>query len=72
MKGISYEEHYADMDVDELEAELCDIGYAIDDEIEKSRMAFFPEHEMIHMERIKQLKEERAYVRKLIKELMGE
>lgn len=74
MARISYEEHYADMDIDELEFGLEDISNAIGDEYEKFReaAAYGPECAMIHAERISNLKKERAYIRQRIEELMNE
>ena len=69
MEDLSVVDHYSEMDFDELMFALIDINNAIEEEYRRSKTA---EHQERHLKIIKQYKEERAYVRKLIKELMPE
>lgn len=71
MKDLSIVDHYAEMDIDELEFALEDLNNAIENEMS---WATCLTHEALDVvrENVRKLKEERAYVRKLIKELMYE
>lgn len=63
-------DHYADMDIDELEMELEDIENAIENE--KGWLRVNKEMEAVVAANIMKLRKEAAYVRKLIKELVSE
>ena len=70
MKDLSIVDHYSEMDIDELEMELVDINRAI--KYEEYRAGRYYSDVAIYFQNIKKLREEAAYVRKLIKELMNE
>lgn len=72
MKDLSIVDHYDGMDIDELEFELEDLDRAIENEKSWLTVCDSPEAKAVVMEKVRKLKEERAYVRKLIKELMCE
>lgn len=72
MKDLSIVDHYDGMDIDELEFELEDLNRAIENEMSWLTDAFGLETKQVAKENIRKLKEERAYVRKLIRELMCE
>lgn len=72
MKDLSVIDHYSEMDIDELEFALEDIDNAIENEKSWLSTCLTPEAMDLVKENIRKLKEERAYVRKLIKELMYE
>lgn len=72
MKDLSIVDHYAEMDIDELEMELEDIDRAIENELFWLADAYSLEMRQLAKENITKLKQERAYVCKLIRELMYE
>ena len=72
MVDQSVVDRYKEMDIDELEFELVDICNAIDVEQHRMNQCFYDYDIAKHMENIKHLKEEAAYVRKLMRELMDE
>lgn len=72
MKDLSIVDNYAEMDIDELEFALEDLNRAIENEKSWLPTCLTPEAMDLVKSNIKKLKEERAYVRKLIKELMYE
>lgn len=61
-------DHYADMDIDELEFELEDLNNAIKNEEIWSLACLTPDEMDMRMENIKKLQIEAAYVRKLVRE----
>lgn len=72
MEDLSIVDHYAEMDIDELEMELEDLNIAIENE--KSWLSDAAPYDMkiVAAENVRKLCVERAYVRKLIRELMYE
>lgn len=72
MKDLSIVDHYSEMDIDELEFALEDLDNAIENEKSWLPTCLTPESAEFVKSHIKKLQEERAYVRKLIKELMYE
>lgn len=69
MKDLSIVDHYDGMDIDELEMELEDLNHAIENE--QSWLTCLVGGALeVAKENVRKLKEERAYVRKLIRELM--
>lgn len=72
MKDLSIVDHYAEMDIDELEFALEDLNNAIENEKSWLSDAFGEEAKQVVKENIKKLRTEAAYVRKLIRELMYE
>lgn len=71
MKDLSIVDHYAEMDIDELEFALEDLNHAIENEMSWLSCLLGGALE-VAKENVRKLKEERAYVRKLIRELMAE
>ena len=71
MVDQSVVDHYEEMDIDEMELELEDIYRAIECEKYRANHAYSDAEITMHLYNIQKLKEEAAYVRKLIKELMA-
>ena len=72
MKDLSIVDHYDGMDIDELEFSLEDIERAIENEMFWLADAHSTEIRELAKQNITKLREEAAYVSKLIRELMYE